>query len=91
MTISKSILVLSALLLSQSAHAFGRPDNPDDGFAAIDMNKDGVLSKAEFMEHGPNPPFISTQKIFKQIDINEDEQITKQEYVDAWYKKRGRS
>ena len=48
---------------------------PEERFAAMDVNEDGVLTEGEFSN--------GLKENLKRFDLNEDEQVSKKEFMDA--------
>ncbi len=67
------LLVLALVPAALAASPAGDAAQPDDMFAAMDANKDGVLTKEEFTAHGMGNDFAT-------YDQNGDGKVTRSEY-----------
>lgn len=65
-----SAVILPAYLFAQPQQGGGQGMGP--GFPAMDTNKDGQISKAEWKAHSDD--------MFKRMDTNNDGKITRAEY-----------
>lgn len=68
-------------------------EEADATFASIDTNGDGLLSLQELQEHlegveGPTYSASAVEKIFRTLDVNDDEQVTKAEFRNGYVRYR---